>query len=474
MSSFQNLRTNSRLANFNEYGEKSQSLKWLSSAEAATHEKVRDELLLALKPFVQYGYKNTKLDCTRLSAGCRSCGSGAWSCLFINGKCNCRCFYCPTEQNQVGVPTTNGIQFQKPSDYADYVAKFKFKGVSISGGEPLLTVDTSLKYISAVKKKLGDEIYIWLYTNGTLSSPAILSKLRDAGVSEIRFDIGATHYSLEKAREAVGIIPVVTVEIPAIPEDVELMKKKLKEMADIGISHLHLHQLRLTPFNFEKLVNRKYTFLHGEKVTVLESEVTALELLRTRFEEGIDLPINYCTFHYKHSFQGAAVRRRSAGYIIKAHEDLTEKGYIRSLCLVGNPEMLLNQIDRFGQVPRSETLWRLSDSKERLYFSAALLNCIASPHSNVRLAYFEPRILSSMTYRHTFVQIDLNKRKSAVVEKAPVCEEMNLSLENLDRFRNLVANPESVVMEDSAQANHPSWEKILEFEMIRPGLPSYY
>lgn len=474
MSSPEDFRANTILSNFKEYGEKSRSLKWLSSFEAAAQEKIRNDLLSALKPLVQYGYKDTKLDCTRLSSGCRSCGSGAWSCLFINGKCNCHCFYCPTEQNQVGVPTTNGIQFQKPSDYADYVAKFKFKGVSISGGEPLLTAETSLKYISAVKKKLGDQIYIWLYTNGTLSTPEILSRLRDAGLNEIRFDIGAAHYSLEKAREAVGVISVVTVEIPAIPEDLDLLKKKLKEMAGIGISHLHLHQLRLTPFNFEKLVNRNYTFLHGEKVTVLESELTALELLRTRFEEGIDLPINYCTFHYKHSFQGAAVRRRTAAHIIKAHEDLTEKGYIRSLCLVGNSEMLLDQINRFSQVPDNGMRWLLSSSRERLYFSAAFMDCVSSPHLNVKLAYFEPRILSSMTYRHAYVQLALNKRKAIVVEKAPACEEMNLSLENLSRFRNLVSDPEKVIMEDSVHVNDPTWEKILQFEMIRPGLQPYY
>lgn len=473
MSSPEGFRAQTVLSNSKEYGKKAQDLKWLSSLEAATFEKNREDLLSALAPFVQYGFKNTKLDCTRLSAGCRACGRGEWSCLFINGKCNCRCFYCPTDQNQIGVPTTNAIQFPNPSDYADYVAKFKFKGVSISGGEPLLTVDTSLKYISAVRKKLGEDIYIWLYTNGTLSTPAILSRLRDAGLNEIRFDIGATNYRLEKAREAVGVIPVVTVEIPAIPEDLELLKKKLEEMAGSGISHLHLHQLRLTPFNFEKLKNRNYTFLHGEKVTVLESELTALELLRTAFEEKISLPINYCTFHYKHSFQGAAVRRRSAGYLIKKHEDLTEKGYIRSLCLVGNSEALLEQTDRFREVAGNEK-WLLSGSGERLYFSAALIDSVSTLHAGVKVAYFNPRILSSMTYRHAFVQIPLNKRKSAVVEKAAACEEMDLGEDNWTRFRNLVSNPETIGMDNFEDPIDPAWEKLLHFERIRPGLQPYY
>jgi pyruvate formate-lyase activating enzyme-like uncharacterized protein len=473
MNHFQGFKEQAVAANFKEYGERSKRLRWLSATEANAYEKIREDLLLNIDPHVQYGYNKTKLDCTRLSAGCRACGGGQWSCLFINGKCNCRCFYCPTVQDQVGVPTTNGIQFHKPVDYADYVAKFQFKGVSISGGEPLLTVDTSLKYISAVRKKLGDEIYIWLYTNGTLSTPAILSKLRDAGLNEIRFDIGATHYTLEKAREAMGVIPVVTVEIPAVPEDLNLLKMKLREMAEVGISHLHLHQLRLTPFNFEKLEKRNYTFLHGEKVTVLESELTALELLRTAFEEKIPLPINYCTFHYKHSFQGAAVRKRSAVHLIKKHEDLTEKGYIRSLCLAGNSEVLLDQVRRFGESAGSGT-WLMSGSGERLYFSASLIESISPSISDLKVAYYEPRILPGMTYRNAFVTIHINKRKSVVVEKAAVCEEMQLENENLIRFRNLVCDPEKAVIADFDASSDPVWEKIQQFEIIRPGLQPYH
>ncbi|MFH0730042.1 MAG: radical SAM protein [Pseudomonadota bacterium] len=473
MISFQGVKEQAISSNFKEYGERSQWLRWLSSPEAKANEKIRDDLLSALEPHVQYGYNHTKLDCARLSAGCRSCGGGEWSCLFINGKCNCRCFYCPTEQDRIGVPTTNGIQFHKPGDYADYVAKFQFKGVSISGGEPLLTVDTSLKYISAVRKKLGDRIYIWLYTNGTLSTPTILSRLRDAGLNEIRFDIGATHYTLEKAREAIGVIPVVTVEIPAIPEDLNLLKMKLTEMAEVGISHLHLHQLRLTPFNFEKLKDRNYTFLHGEKVTVLESELTALELLRFSFEEKIPLPINYCTFHYKHSFQGAAVRKRSAAHIIKKYEDLTEKGYIRSLSLVGNSEALLDQVRRFGEVAGSG-MWLMSGSGGRLYFSALLIDFVSTSHAELKVAYFEPRILSGMTYRHAYVELPINKRKSVVVEKAAVCEDMALKNENIARFRNLVSNRKTVGMVNSEATSDPVWEKILQFEMIRPGLQPYF
>lgn len=464
----------SKASNLAEYGDKYQQLKWLSVSEAEAWEATRNKLLFSLQPHVQYSFKQTKLDCTSLSTGCRACGGGEWSCLFINGKCNCRCFYCPTPQDQIGIPTTNGIQFHKPADYADYAALFKFRGVSISGGEPLLTVDTSLKYISAVRKKLGDSVYIWLYTNGTLSSKSILSRLRDAGLNEIRFDIGATHYALENAKEAVGIIPVVTVEIPAIPEDKAIMKEKLVEMSDIGISHLNLHQLRLTPFNFEKIKTRNYTFLHGEKVTVLESELTALELMAFSFEKQIALPINYCTFHYKRSFQGSAARKRSAGLIMKPYESMTEKGYIRSLCLTGSPDALQAQADRFAAVPDSTNLWQLTGGHDRLYFNSSLFDAVDTTQLAVKVTYYEPRILSAMTYRNAFVQLPINKRKSVVVEKAAVCEEFDLNRDNQTRLRKMIVDSGMPPSDESCDTVDRVMEKIFEFEIIRPGLQPYF
>jgi len=49
--------------------------------------------------------------------------------------------------------------------------------VSISGGEPLLTFDRTLRYIAAVRRCSGSAVHIWMYTNGTLATAERL-KLR--------------------------------------------------------------------------------------------------------------------------------------------------------------------------------------------------------------------------------------------------------------------------------------------------------
>ena len=471
MSGFNDYQTQTISHNINEYGENYSQLKWLSRLEARTSERTREHLLSELEAHVIYGFKQTKADCRQLSEGCRLCGSGEWSCLFINGICNCRCFYCPTEQTRKDVPTTQTIQFTRAFDYADYIEKMQFKGVSISGGEPFLSFGTSLKYISAVRKRMGEDVHIWLYTNGTLSRPELLEQLKHAGLDEIRFDIGATHYHLGKAKEAVGVIPVVTVEIPAIPEDMELLKDKIKEMADAGISHLNLHQLRLTPFNFEKLKDRNYTFLHGERVTVLDSELTALKLLQYSFESQIPLPINYCTFHYKHSFQRAAVRRKCARFVIKPHEDLTENGYIRCLFLVGETSVLSDIAGQIQQRHGNNEEWKLSGGRDRLYIKPSLIEEISYTEVNVKIVYYEPRILSSVSYRNEFVKIPLNKSKTIIVEKTRISEELELKGRNLDLLLKLISDLQTEFRIDSQDS---VWNRIMEFEIIRPGFQPYY
>ncbi|GAC1465297.1 MAG: hypothetical protein PVSMB11_00490 [Desulfuromonadaceae bacterium] len=322
-------------SNRREYGRQYDLLAFAGPEQLAAAGAERNELLQWLDQRAGFGYAGTKVDCNGLSPGCRRCGDGGWSCLFVNGRCNGRCFYCPTAQDDDGPPVTNGLAFSTPEEYAAYVAALGFSGVSISGGEPLMTPALTLAYLSAVRKRCGDDVHLWLYTNGTLLTADLCNRLRDAGLDEIRFDLGAVRYNLKKLRLAVGCIPTVTVEIPAVPEDEELLKRKMVEMAEAGVNHLNLHQMRLTPYNFGPLTERGYTFLHGEKVTVLESELCALRSVRFGLEQGIPLPVNYGSFPYKRRFQHAAARRRAALTVCVSGEVVTEPGYLRTLSATG-------------------------------------------------------------------------------------------------------------------------------------------
>ncbi|MBL0226070.1 MAG: radical SAM protein [Geobacteraceae bacterium] len=365
-------------SNRREYGLRYDQLIFAGPERIAAATAERSLLLQWLGQHASFGCAGTKVDCSGLSPGCRSCGEGGWSCLFINGRCNGHCFYCPTAQEDDGPPVTNGLAFTDPRDYAAYVAALGFSGVSISGGEPLMTPDLTLSYLRAVRERCGDQVHLWLYTNGTLLTADLCSRLKDAGLDEIRFDLGAVRYNLKKLRLAVGCIPTVTVEIPAVPEDEELLKLKMVEMAEAGVNHLNLHQMRLTPYNFGPLTERGYTFIHGEKVTLLDSELCALRAVRFGLEQGIPLPVNYCSFPYKRRFQQAAARRRAALTVCGPGDTVTGSGYLRTLSAGG-------------------------------------------------VIYSEAAILATPGYRHPFEKIVLETGRSLYMERRPVTPELELS-----------------------------------------------
>ncbi len=455
-------------ANQREYGERYEQLSFPTSSHAQRALDRRAELLDDLHGRVAVGYGGTKLDCTGLSPGCRICAEGDWSCLFITGRCNCRCFYCPTAQTDNDLPTTNTVDFRTPADYVGYLERFGFRGASISGGEPLLNPKRSLAYVRAVKKHFGDAMHVWLYTNGTLASDELLRQLADAGLDEIRFDIGATDYRLDKMRLAAGVIPTVTVEIPAIPEDLQLLKGLLGELCDAGVMHLNLHQMRLTPYNFEHLATRGYSFLHGERVTVLESELAALEVLKQSLDHNIGLPVNYCSFVFKNRFQGRAARLRNSRFMVKPHESLTGSGYIRTLTLAGSTTAIDRQIELFNDHAVEYSLWGRGSGKERLIVHPQLWPLVNWTSFNLRLGYAYCRQLPTVSYSNPFVAIEVSPTKSVIIERARAAADFELGEDARDRFFTcfLAEAPTSVADNDLLE--------LMPFELGWQGLQNYF
>ncbi len=395
------------------------SLDFVQRHQATEAEQQRHDLIM--QTLAGGGFNScckTKPHSGQLSPGCRLCVEGSWSCLFVNGRCNLSCFYCPSSQNDIGVPTTNNLSFSSAAHYLAYLKHFGFRGFSLSGGEPLLTLERSLTYLLTAKKHFGANIHSWIYTNGSLVTHDILARLRDFGLDEIRFDIGALDYSLDKAILAVGKIPTVTIEIPSVPEEKELLKTRLKEMADGGINFLNLHQLRLTSYNYNHFRKRPYTYLHGEKVTVLESELTALELLRTAQDEHLEIPVHYCSFVYKNRYQKAAARERGAVDMGKEHEQVTAAGYLRSCSIKAGPQVLQPLVARLAT--QDPALWSSTPKGDQIYFTAALWPQISgdTKQLGVQLDYAETRVGTALSYRHPFREIKMPGGSKIAIERS--------------------------------------------------------
>jgi uncharacterized protein len=473
-------KTNLIEDNKNRYKDTYHLMKWVTEEQAANASKERDVLLKDLfSAGVKPGYDDTKIDCRNLSPGCRCCGEGTWSCLFINGICNGACFYCPAVQNDKSLPTTNTVEFPNAQDYIDYVELFGFKGIGLSGGEPLLTLDRTLEYLSEIKNNFAGQIHVWLYTNGIQLTEKILRQLKDAGLDEIRFDLGAVSYNLEKVKPASQYINTVTVEIPAVPEDFPLLCKLLPEMKEAGVQYLNLHQLRCTPHNCNELIKRGYTFLHGPKVTVLESELTALRLLKYSIENKIDLPINYCSFIYKNRYQGIAAQKRHASLIKKPFEDLTCLGLIRSISVKGDSNSIDNLNVSLKSSGSDPILWNLDKQENKISLHPSLSRFIDEEKFSLCVSYHFSHMKPSVSYMNPFKEVRLKSGKKLVIERQPVCPVIELhEKSSIHAFKKLFLNhPEADITgeeETTLKKQIPDIDTIWDCERITPGLLEYF
>ncbi len=450
-----------------EYGENYSRLRFITSAEAKKATIGRDKLLKRLQSHASVTFKGSKIFTGLLSPGCHLCGEGRWSCLFINGRCNCRCFYCPTSQEEIGLPTTNTITFRTPAVYADYLERFAFGGAGLSGGEPLLTPGRALGFLTAMRQKLGRKVHLWLYTNGTLLDAGMVERLREAGLDEIRFDIGAVGYDLRQLALAVGRIPTVTVEIPAVPEEAGRLRQKIREMAELGVKHLNLHQLRLTPYSLPSFCERPYTYLHGEKVTVLESELLALELMAEAAEAGCTLPINYCSFVFKNRWQKVANRRRNGEFLRKSWEDLTESGLLRTLLLEGSAEAVGQQAERLRTAGAAPEQWSLEGGGARLAFSAETQLFLDFAGCRLIVSYSEAGQRAALSYRNPFREVKLAGGEKFVVERWKVAEEVLVGEEIIAFARFLSGAPAGAPLTER-------FNNLEAMEQVPSGLQDYF
>ena len=373
-------------------------LPWFSPEEAREAERRRGDMLEKLSGALSFSFNGTKPHLGPLSPGCRLCGTPEAAFHFINRACTRTCFFCPEDRsgNPDLLPWTDGLWFEKDEDFIHFVKTFGIRGLGFTGGEPLLTPERLLSRMTAVRQSCGGDVHMRIYTNGDLADDDMLWRLRESGLNEIRFNIGARDYDLAPVRRVRDTIPVVTVEIPAIPEDLEKVKSAMLEMEAIGVDYLNLIQLEVSRDNFKALALDRYHVGHRPVLLpVFESEVCALELMLFRQERRLRLPVSYCGFPYRFEVTNAQRSKRYNRFGLKGWEEVTEAGFIRTLTVRGAGEVE-RALKRMGAGAGFSALWSCDDGKTELRFHPKLLADILPACSSVVIQYHE-RTLTACT-----------------------------------------------------------------------------
>jgi len=246
-------------------------------------------------------------DESKFPKGCRSCllGTGL-NAIRKTNKCNIESKFCYNYGDLDNIPPVGeglweigGTKFyEKDIDLLLSTYK-KPTGVSYVYLEPFMEIE---KYYSIIKKFKAAKIYQHLYTNGILATEETLKALGEAGLDELRFNLGAAKCSdkvIENIRIAKKYIKNVGIETPMTPEFFNDFFKKKQAILDTKLDFINCAELHLNENNIDNYYGENmYIVRHGYVSPIWSRELT-LKFMKIADEENWDIVVHDCSNNTK-------------------------------------------------------------------------------------------------------------------------------------------------------------------------------
>ena len=234
--------------------------------------------------------------------GCRSClmGTGL-SAIRKTNRCNVQCRFCYNYgELDCQPPIGEGMWEIGGAKYAEedipllLRASNRPTGVSYVYLEPFMEIE---KYYGVIRIFRDAGIHQHLYTNGTLATEENLRALGEAGLDELRFNLGASGTAdrvIENIRAAKKYIPTVGIETPMTPEYFAAFHKKKAAILDTGVDFMNCAELHLNPNNLGNYLGENlYMTRYGYLSPVFSRRLT-LKLMREAAEERWPALVHDC------------------------------------------------------------------------------------------------------------------------------------------------------------------------------------
>jgi hypothetical protein len=278
-----------------------------------------------------------------LSRGCEICKKGAGLVLFVTGRCERACFYCPISEERKGKEAVFADE-QPAESIEDILAEGRAigaLGTGITGGEPLLRKDFVLQCIMALKEEFGPDHHIHLYT-GRMPEREVLERLKAAGLDEIRFHPPVSEWpdplGLKEALVVAKSIGLEAgVEIPAISPAPEIMRA----VAEAG-AFLNVNELEFSETNFQEMSKRGFSPQDMGCGAKGSEEVARRHLLRE------DIKVHYCPSAFKDAVQLRERLKRRAERVARPFDVPTDDGTIVHGIICGDLEKAVKMLQDVG------------------------------------------------------------------------------------------------------------------------------
>ena len=246
-------------------------------------------------------------DESKFSRGCRSCLTGTGlSAIRKTNKCNLECRFCYNYGELDCIPPVGegmweigGTKF-KERDLDLLLSIYpKPTGVSYVYLEPFMEIE---KYYGIIRRFRDAQIHQHLYTNGTLATEETLRALGEAGLDEIRFNLGASGCAdkvIENIRIAKKYIPYVGIETPMTPEFFEAFFQKKERILSTGVDFINCAELHLNPNNVGNYAGENMYMTRLGYLSPIWSRDLTLQFMKIADDEQWDIVVHDCSNHTK-------------------------------------------------------------------------------------------------------------------------------------------------------------------------------
>ena len=242
-------------------------------------------------------------DEAKFPRGCKSClfGTGLGAIRRTN-RCNLRCPFCydygvldSQEPVGEGMWEIGGTRlYERDLDLLFAVQK-KPTGVCYVYLEPFMEIEI---YEGMIRRMAEEGVWQHMYTNGTLCTEENLRMLGEAGLNELRFNLGATGCSnrvIEAMALAKRYIPHVGVETPSTPDFFRSFHEKKQAILATGLDFINLAELHLNPNNIGNYWGEPVYACRQGYLSPVWSRDLSLRLMKEADEEGWPVCVHDCS-----------------------------------------------------------------------------------------------------------------------------------------------------------------------------------
>jgi uncharacterized protein len=324
-----------------------------------------------------------------IAEGCKYCVRGEKLVLFVSGKCSRQCWYCSlsNKRKNKDLIFANEREIKTPEEAIKEVKESRATSAGITGGDPLLNFERTIKFASALKKKFGKKFHIHIYLPTKLVTKEKLEKLKKC-VDEVRFhpeflinnkDTTKDIKKIELASKIFGK-KNTGIELPMIPDRKEEVLDFILGTEDY-VSFVNLNEFELSETNFDR-ITKEYELEEGGYVA--KGSIEAGKWILKELENGnhqrvfhnscnptgsqkkSKLKVHLCTAELKNCSQFANRLKR---HTILPYGKKTEEGMV--IYLIVNKKLNLKGIfydEKKKRTILSESVARklLKEGKEKI------------------------------------------------------------------------------------------------------------